>query len=93
MATLGGRHRQRGTGRLVTYWAAHSCESRTVFFAAVISEDGRHLAAPDDNISFDPALMSDDEAVRQAIGRYIDEHTFGQGEPASPNWTDYGPWK
>ena len=91
MANLGGKHRQRGTGRLVTYWAAYGSEDSEVFFSAVISDGNRHLAAPDGRLEFDLAAMSDDEAVRQAIGKYVDEHIFGEGKSAEPGWTDYGP--
>lgn len=72
MATLGGRHRQRGTGRLLTYWAAFGVDGSTAVYSAALHDRDRFLDAPDVQVSFDPADMTGEEAVRQDIGRYID---------------------
>lgn len=93
MASLGGRHRQRDTGRLLSYFATFAEVGTTVLYCAAISDGDRLLAAPDGSVDFDASAMSADEAARQDIGRYIDTHEFGEGVARKPNWTDYGPWK
>jgi hypothetical protein len=93
MANLGGRHRQRDTGRLLTYWAAFGVNGATAIYSAVLHDRDRYLEAQDGQVDFDPAEMTGEEAVRQDIGRYIDSHTFGEGKPREPIWTDFGPRK
>ena len=83
MANIGGRHRQRTTGRLLTYWAAYSDSTSSVLYVGVVREGMNVLALPEGTISFDPSEMSPDEAVRQDLGRYMDETEFGEGGPSS----------
>jgi hypothetical protein len=93
MANLGGRHRQRDTGRLLTYWAAFDVTDSTATYCAVLHDRDRYLASPDGQVHFDQADMTGEEAVRQDIGRYIDTHPFGEGTAPEPSWTDLGAWK
>jgi len=93
MASVGGKHRQRTTGRLMGYWATYSTSSSSVEYVGVVLEGVNLLAQPEGTTSFDSSEMSADEAVRLHIGRFIDDNVLGAGTPPDPSWTDYGPYK
>ena len=100
MSCISGRHRQRTTGRLLTYVAFYDGVDGTAEFIGDISDEDAHgirdLASTEGFVRYDPAEMSADEAVRQEMGRFIDRTEFGEGKPRpprAPNWTDFGPYK
>jgi hypothetical protein len=90
--TIDGRHRQRGTLRLVTYWASGVLlDKGTTFYVATLSDEVGVIEAPQRQLDFDRALMTADEAVRADIGRYIDATDLGPGNPpkfdaTNPGW-------
>ena len=93
MASFGGRHRQRGTGRLVTYWATYAASTSSVMYFGVVLDGRNLLASPEGAVSFDDSGMSPDEAARKHLGDFIDAAAFGEGLPPQRSWTDYGPYK
>ena len=93
MASFGGRHRQRDTGRLVTYWATYAASPSSVMYFGVVLDGRNLLASPEGTVAFDAGEMSADEAARKHLGDFIDAAAFGEGKPPQPSWTDYGPYK
>ena len=81
-SAIGGRHRQRGTLRLLDYWAAIALfGDDRVFFAGMISDEVGLVASLNKTVTFDRFAMSADEAARAAIGQFIDDNELGPGTP------------
>jgi hypothetical protein len=92
MANLGGRHKQSGTDREVTYWAAYGpVDGGRLFFAAVFSEGRATLGQYDASLPFDPNGIPAEALVRHALCRYIDKTTFGEGSQPDPRWIGWRP--
>jgi hypothetical protein len=78
---------------LLSYWSTYAAASSTVSYCGVVLEGRELLAMPEGTVPFDSRLMSADEAVRQHLGRFIDDTAFGGGTAPEPSWTDYRPYK
>ncbi len=76
---IGGRHRQRGTDRLMSYHCFFATRGDSVEYVGAISEDQHHHSTHEAALRFDSTLMSADEAVRQDICRHIDNTVFDEG--------------
>ena len=88
-----GRHRQLHTGRLLSYWSTFDADGDFVTYVGTVRDGPNFVGMFDGELTFEPDLMSADEAVRQDLGRFIDTTDFGPGTPPQPSWTDYGPYK
>lgn len=84
-AAIGGRHRQRGTLRLLSYWAALArMDYGSVFYVGSITDDDGLVACPQGTVYFDATKMTADEAARDALCDYIDRENLGPGKPPRP---------
>lgn len=87
MATVGGKHRQAGTGRLVSYWATYGPvdNDRHLFYAASFTEDVyTHLGCHEASLPFDPNGIPSEALVRHHLCRHIDGTEFGEGKRPPP---------
>jgi len=90
MGQLGGRHRQRGTLRLLRYVAFFGGEGQVVQYVGAVHDGDSFLAQAEGSVKFDASVMTADEAVRADICRYIDRTELGEGEPRTQPWPP--PW-
>ena len=88
-----GNHRQRETGRFLSYWATYLEADSFVTYFGVIRDGQNLLALPEGTTSFELIEMTADEAARKHLCDFIDATMFGEGTPPTPSWTDYGPYK
>ena len=87
MPTLGGKHTQAGTNRVLTYWATFGeVERTTLFYAAVISEGIMSLGQHEATLRYDPAGIPAKAMVRMDLCKYLDRTSFGAGKPPHSRW-------
>lgn len=87
MATVGGKHRQAGTGRLIGYWAAYGPVDgvRNLFYTASVSEDiYTHFGSHEATLRWDPDGIPGETLIRQHLCRHIDRTPFGAGKRPPP---------
>ena len=92
---IGGKHLQRGTGRMFHYQAFFTETGPRIFIAALVFEGDRLLAKPDIEVIYLPPHGSIEDVVTARMVRYLNDTAFGEGTPPEKrfDWTDYGPWK
>jgi len=92
---FGGKHLQRESNREFTYQAFFTEAAPRLFVAAIIHEGDQLLAMPDLEVPYQPAHGSLEDVVVDALVRYLNDTTFGEGTAPDTRLrpVDFGPYR
>jgi len=89
MPSVSGRRRSPDGARWITYWATYDkAGDGSVSFVTALGDEQGAINTPKEVycISFDSAVMTSEEAARQAICNLIDRTPLPAGEPPDQQW-------